>query len=643
MTERLETNSDGKRPTQETERRLVSLTQPLASVGVLGMLLTAAFTVIDVGLRAFNASPITALNEFVSLIMAVSIIACLPAGLARRVGLDVDMLSRAMGPRTTATLRVAGHFLLLIFMALLAWRLGAAAVAEGARGQTTIILGLPTAPFLWTIAGILTLCVPVQFFVVGFEIAAKVRGAGRRTAVLWGGLAACGLVVLAFALVPKAVIAPFMPAGAAGLAIAFFALLWVLILLLVPIGPALGLTGLLGAAALLGLEPALSVLGTEAQSFLTNESLATLPLFLLMGAFAGVAGLSSDIFQLAQALFGHRRGGLAVATIGGCAGFGALTGSSLATAVVIGKVALPEMKRRGYADSLALGSVAAGGTLGQLVPPSTVLIIYAFLVEQSVGKLFIAAILPAILATLLYVLVIVIAVRLNPSLVPRAQKRDWGHILPLALRCWGVLALFGAVFGGLYGGVFTEIEAAAVGAVGAFLFALLRGRLRREVFWSVMAETTSAIALIYVLIFGAVMFSFFIGATQLPNILSNFLRAENIAPLLIVLIFVAAYLVLGTIMESFTMMVITAPVFAIAVADLGYSPIWWGIITVVCVETGMITPPFGLNLFVMKSIAPNVPLGTVYRGVMPFCAADLVRIGILIAFPSIALWLPSLM
>ncbi|MCW5774749.1 MAG: TRAP transporter large permease, partial [Rhodospirillaceae bacterium] len=324
-------------------------------------------------------------------------------------------------------------------------------------------------------------------------------------------------------------------------------------------------------------------------------------------------------------------------------GFGALTGSSLATAVVIGKVALPEMKRRGYADTLALGSIAAGGTLGQLVPPSTVLIIYGFLVEQSIGKLFIAAILPALLATLLYLIVVMIVVRAKPSLVPPAQKRDWGAIIPLVLRCWGVLLLFGLVFGGLYGGFFTEIEAAAVGAVGAFLFALLRGRLRRDVFWSVMAETTSAIALIYILIFGAVMFSFFIGATQLPNILSAFLRAENLAPLVVILIFIAAYLVLGTIMESFTMMVITAPVFAIAVADLGYSPIWWGIITVVCVETGMISPPFGLNLFVLKSIAPGVPLGAVYRGVLPFCLADLLRIAILIAVPWIALWLPSLM
>ncbi|MCW5772562.1 MAG: TRAP transporter large permease subunit, partial [Rhodospirillaceae bacterium] len=342
MTESAERMSDGAVSAPTAERRVVSFTQPIASLGVLGMLVTAAFTVLDVVLRAFDASPITALNEFVSLVMAVSIVTCLPAGLARRVGLDVDLGARLIGKRGTVALRITGHFLLLIFMALLAWRLGAAAVAEGARGQKTIILGLPTAPFLWTITGLLALCVPVQAFVTGGEIRSTVRGASGRHAALIGGLLICALAAIAFVLVPKSAISPFLPTGAAGLALAFFGLLWVLILLMVPIGPALGLTGLLGAAALLGLDPALSVLGTEAQSFLTNESLATLPLFLLMGAFAGVAGLSSDIFQLAQALIGHRRGGLALATIGGCAGFGALTGSSLATAVVIGKVALPE-------------------------------------------------------------------------------------------------------------------------------------------------------------------------------------------------------------------------------------------------------------------------------------------------------------
>ncbi|HEX5690077.1 MAG TPA: TRAP transporter large permease subunit, partial [Roseiflexaceae bacterium] len=321
---------DGKKleSSSRSERQMVSLTQRIASIGVLGMLVTAVFTVVDVALRSLNASPIIALNEFVSLVMAVSIVLCLPAGLARRVGLDVDILARVLGQRGTARMRIVGHFLLLIFMALLAWRLGAAAVAEGARGQKTIILGLPTAPFLWVITITLGICVPVQLFVTASEIAARIADRRKRLATLLGGLAVAALVVAAFLIVPREFVAHFLPSSVTGLAILFFAVLWVFILLLVPIGPALGLIGVLGAGVLMGMEPSLSVLGTEAQAFLTNESLATLPLFLLMGSFAGVAGLSTDIYQLAQALFGHRRGGLAMATIGGCAGFGALTGSS---------------------------------------------------------------------------------------------------------------------------------------------------------------------------------------------------------------------------------------------------------------------------------------------------------------------------
>ena len=453
------------------------------------------------------------------------------------------------------------------------------------------------------------------------------------------GLLIC--VALALAYVPRNAAMALLPATPAGLAIWFFCFLWVVILLLMPLGPAMGFAGILGTAALMGMDPSLTVFGSEAKKFLTNESLATLPLFLLMGSFAATAGLSGDIYALAHAVLGHRRGGLALATIGGCAGFGALTGSSLATAVTIGKIALPEMKQRGYADTLAAGCVAAGGTLGQIVPPSTAIIIFAFLTEESIGKMFVGAIGPAVVAIFLYMLTVWLLVRINPSLSPTRPERGWHDVGPALVRCWGAFLLFGLVIGGLYGGIFTETEAASVGAFGAFLFALFRGKLKGGALWSVMAETTATIAMIYTLILGAVTFSFFIGATRLPDLLGDFIRDANIAPLLVVCIFIVAYLLLGMVMESFAMMVITVPVFAPIIGDMGYSMIWWGLITVICVETGMISPPFGLNLFVLKSIAPDTSLTTIYRGVVPFALADIVRVAILVAFPAIILWLPK--
>lgn len=623
------------------ERRCVAIAERISFIGVVGMLVIASLTVTDVVLRALFNAPLTGLNEIVSLTLAMAVAACLPAGVARRIGLDIDILCRFMSAEMQARLRMVGQFVLLAFLIVLAWRVGVFARELEASRLTTIILGLPQAPFLWAVTALLAVCIPVQLVIACADLLECVRGKRAPGAAIALAFAVLLLLGLAAAYVPRDAVMPFLPGTPAGLAGWFFCALWLIILLLMPLGPAMGFAGILGIAALMGMDPALTVLGSETKKFLTNESLATLPLFLLMGSFAATAGLSSDIYALAHAVLGRRRGGLALATIGGCAGFGALTGSSLATAVTIGKIALPEMKQRGYADTLATGCVAAGGTLGQIVPPSTAIIIFAFLTEESIGKMFVAAIGPAIVAVTLYLLTVALLVRVDPTLCPARHDRGWSDIGRALARAWGAFLLFGLVVGGLYGGIFTETEAAAVGAFGAFLFALFRGKLKGGALWSVMAETTATIAMIYMLIIGAVMFSFFVGATRLPDLLGTYIRDMSIAPILVVGIFIVAYLLLGMVMESFAMMVITVPVFAPIIGDLGYSMIWWGLITVMCVETGMISPPFGLNLFVLKSIAPDISLTTIYRGVVPFALADLVRVAILVAFPAIILWLPS--
>jgi tripartite ATP-independent transporter DctM subunit len=622
------------------EQRCVALTGRISFIGVAGMLAIAGLTVTDVALRALFNSPLTGLNEIVSLTLAMAVAACLPSGTARRIGLDIDILNRFLSPGLQARLRMIGQFVLLAFLIVLAWRVGAfAGELENSR-LTTIILGLPQAPFIWAVTALLAVCIPVQLVLAFGDLLECTQGRRTPGAAIAIALVILAAITLAAVFLPRSTVMTFLPATPAGQAGWFFCFLWLIILLLMPLGPALGFAGILGTAALMGTDPSLTVFGSETKKFLTNESLATLPLFLLMGSFAATAGLSADIYALAHAILGRRRGGLALATIGGCAGFGALTGSSLATAVTIGKIALPEMKQRGYADTLATGCVAAGGTLGQIVPPSTAIIIFAFLTEESIGKMFVAAVGPAIVAVTLYLLTVSLLVRVDPSLCPTRHDRGWSDVGPALVRAWGAFLLFGLVVGGLYGGIFTETEAASVGAFGAFLFALFRGKLKGGAFWSVMAETTATIAMIYMLIIGAVMFSFFIGATRLPDLLGAYIRDMSIAPILVVTIFIVAYLLLGMVMESFAMMVITVPVFAPIIGDMGYSMIWWGLITVMCVETGMISPPFGLNLFVLKSIAPDTSLTTIYRGVVPFALADVVRVAILVAFPAITLWLP---
>jgi tripartite ATP-independent transporter DctM subunit len=621
----------------------VKIGQRIASIGVLGILCIAFLTVIDVTLRGTIGKPILGLNEITGLLVAVAIAGCLPAGVARRVTLTIDLIGDAVPESTARVLRAFGSAMLLLFFVLLTWRVGVVAKELADTREVTTILGWQASPFVWVVTVLLAICVPMQLMVLASDCAqvAKVNTAVGRITVLVLGMVVfvsiLGLTVGWGAIHPM--VANLAGGSPTAVALKFFCLMWVAVLLLVPIGPAMGIPGFLGLAALLGLGPALSVVGSETKRFLTSEELAVLPLFLLMGAFASRAGLSSDIYRFAQAVFGGLRGGLCHATIVACAGFGALTGSSLATTATVGNVALPEMRGRGYASFLATGSVAAGGTLGQLLPPSSAIVIYALMTEESIGRLFAGALLPALLTVILYLFTIALLTRIHPDSAPQGRPIDFGEIGRSAIGCWGAALLMFLVLGGIYSGFLTISESASVGAAGAFLFALFRKRLTGGIFWSVMAETTATVALIYSLIFGAVIFSFFMGATQLPKLLIETVQAWQLQPIMVIAILVVTYLILGIVMDAFAMMVITVPIFAPLVADLGYSPIWWGILTIVCMEAGQISPPFGINLFVMAGIAPDVPVRTVYKGVWPFFGADLVKILILIACPFLVTWL----
>lgn len=632
------------------EGLLLGVTRPVAFIGVLGMLIVAGVTVANVVMRWLFGGGIAGLNEIIAMIFAVAVAATLPAGAAQRINLRVDLLENLMSARLSRSLSIVGGLLLAVFFALLARELLGYATRMSAQARTTSILGWPVGPFMYAVAilAILTALVQAAISLTDLRhLAGATEGEARQShpavlALVSATLASFVLLavyaLLDFQGLARLVQSAPMPAVAVS-----FVLLWLALLLLVPIAAVMGLLGVFGTALFLGWQPAFNVFSSEAVGFLTNSQVAALPLFLMMGSFAAVAGLSDDVYRLAQAMLGRFRGGLALATVGGCAGFGAVTGSSLATTATFGRISLPQMKARGYAPTLANGCIAAGGTLGSLIPPSAPIILFALLTEASIGQLFIAAVIPALLAVLLYLVTIVIVVRLDPASAPQVVSAEPGARRAALAGCGPVFGLFGVVIGGLYTGVFTATESAAVGAVSAFLIALFRGQLNRTRFWTVMGETTAVTAMIYGLIFGALTFSFFVGVTQLPEMLTSFVGDLGLAPIAVIFVLVIAYLLLGSVMDSYAIMLITVPVVTPLVLGLGYDLIWWGIVMLIVVETGLITPPFGINLFILRSLQSDVPLSTIFRGTVPFVLADFTRLTLLILVPALALWLPQTM
>jgi len=616
----------------------------VSALAVLGMLCGAIVIVADVLMRWLAGSAVVALNEVMSQIFAMAVALTLPAGAVRRVNLKVDLLAGHFGPQLSRGLAGAGSALLAVFFGLLAWKTFGLALRYHSQGRETLLLQWPLAPTYFVVAGAAGLAALAQLRNTWIDLRGEgAAGAERTTPAGYAVLAAFALVLggaLAWAAIDFAGISTFAQTRPGAFVLIAFGLLWLGVFLQLPLAPVSGLIGLGGTALFISWGSAGNVFATDAGEFLTNAQVATLPLFLMMGSFAVAAGISDDIYRLANAVLGGVRGGLAYATVAGCAGFGAVSGSSIATAATFGRIALPEMKARGYAPSFSSGTVAAGGTLGALVPPSGAIILFALLTEQSIATLFIAAMVPAALALLLYFGAIWVVVRRADVHDGDAMREPLGPALIGALP---VALLFGAVIGGLYGGVFTATESAAVGAVGAFTLALLRGRLNRRSFLSVMSETTQTTALIYGLIFGALIFSFFVNMGQAPDMVTRWIASFDARPVVILAALVLFYLLLGSVMDSFAVMVITVPVVTPLVTGLGYDVYYWGVLMLVVVEIGLITPPFGINLFVLKSLQPEVNLGQVMRGVLPFVAADMIKIALLIAFPAIALWLPGTM
>lgn len=421
------------------------------------------------------------------------------------------------------------------------------------------------------------------------------------------------------------------------------ALMLLLIFIHVPIGVAMGISGVLTFGLIRGsLGPALSLFGTETVSKVASLELSVVPLFLLMGAFATFGGLSADLYRIAYAFIGHVRGGLAIATIGGCAGFGAICGSSIATATTMTRVALPEMMNRNYSERLSTGSIAAGGTLGMLIPPSIILVLYGVLTEQFVKTLFVAALIPAILAVGLHIVTIMILVRRNPTLAPEGDVLPWSEGWKALRNGWAAVLLMIVVTGGIYAGIFSVNESAAVGAFLAFVIAVARRRLSLSGFWAALRDTAATTSMIYLMIIGASIFTYSVTLSGLPEIIVNAIRDTGLPGIWVVILLMVMYLILGAIFDTISSMVITIPFVFPLILGYGYDPVWWGILTVMVIEIGMITPPIGMNVFVMKAMLPETKLGTIYAGVGPFILADIIRLAILIAFPALSLVLVDL-
>ena len=417
----------------------------------------------------------------------------------------------------------------------------------------------------------------------------------------------------------------------------------VMCFLRIPIAVAMGLMGFLGVAYMRdwNFAPALAMVQTKIYETGRNYHFSVVPLFILMGSFVTRAGMSQELFRAANAFVGHLRGGLAMAAIVACAGFGAICGSSIATAATMAKVAYPAMRRIGYSEGLAASSVCAGGTLGILIPPSTVMVLYGIMTETNIGKLFAAGIVPGILATALLCVAVQWIVWRDPSAGPPGQRSTWAERFLAVKDVWAVAMLFLVVMGGIYGGFFTATEGAGVGAFGALIFAVARGALSWSDFLDSLVESARTTGMLFAILTGAFMFTEFINYTTMPDDLKR--MVSGMSPFMVIAVISVIYLILGMVMEELAMVLLTVPVLFPLIVHLGFDPIWFGIYVVVIVEIGMISPPVGMNLFVILAMLKSVSTRTLYRGIIPFCIADVIRLIILIAFPTISLWLPSFM
>lgn len=622
------------------DRGTISIARGINGVGVTALTLLMLLTAVDVCLRYVFNRPITGSYELSEFMMAILVAFGLAYTAVHRGHINVDLLVTKTTLRSQAVINSVTALLSVGFFVLMTWRTMLYAEKLGADGYTSQSLAMPIYPFAYAVAFGCAILVLVLLIYLRDQLQEVIKG----TTFPLSALSLSG-ILLVFLLFMTPLFGNWFPWQIAPFTAGLLGIVLLLVLLFsgMPIALAMGLVGFLGMAYVNGLKPGLHVMGTTPHTISSSYSMSVIPLFVLMGALCYHAGLSKELYFAVYRWIGHFPGGLAMATIGACASFAAVSGSSVATTATMGMVALPEMKRYKYDPGLAAGSIAAGGSIGILIPPSVILVLYGILTEQSIGKLFAAGFIPGILEALFYMITIYILCKRNPLLGPKGERATFKERMGSLRATWGVVALFVLVIGGIYMGVFTPTEAAGAGAFGALIFSLGRRRLSWKMFTDSVEETSKTTAMVFLILIGAALLGYFLAVTRLPFELSSWVSGLEVNRYIILGMIVLLYLVLGAIMSSLAMIVLTVPIIFPVVEALGFDPIWFGIIIVRVVEIGQITPPVGINVYVLKGVAKDMSLEGIFRGVFPFLIADLCHVALLVAVPQLATFLPSLM
>ncbi len=619
------------------EQRVEPIAKKLNAAGACTGLIMVVLVTLHVLSRAIFRKPLMGTVELEELMIVILVFCGMAYTQIKGNHISVDFLILRFSEGVRNLIAIFTSVITFCLLLALSWQSVVLSLTYLDEGQATFQLQIPLFWVLWIIA--------IGFFLFGLHVLtdllkqiSKALTQDRRTGAVISLALGIGLVILPF------IFSWFefeleIEYGQ------YLAIIFLLIFLFsgMLIGPALAFLGYLGMASLFGPGAGLGLFKTVPYSMTAAYSLCVIPFFILMGELCFQAGLSEKLYAAAYKWVGHFRGGLSMATVLACGAFSAVSGSSLATAATLGAVSLPEMKRYKYADTLATGSIAAGGTIGILIPPSVVLIIYGILVEVSIAELFFAGIIPGLISLLYYVIAIVVWTRIDPKVGPPGPRTRFREKVTSLKDTWEVICLFLLIMGGIYGGLFTPTEAGAIGATGALLVGLLRRRIKGQNLYESLLATGRTTSMAFLVVIGTAIYGYFLTSTQLPMELANFTVELDVPPFVIIMAIIMICFGLGCIMGTLPLIFITVPIFAPVVETLGYDLIWFGVIVVVISEIGMITPPVGINVYIMKGIAKDVPLATVFKGIFPFLLADFARLITLIAFPWLTLFLPTLL
>jgi tripartite ATP-independent transporter DctM subunit len=615
-----------------------SFTRFINGVGVFFLAVMMLVTTVDVLSRFFFNLPITGSIEITGFLLVLTILLGIPYAAARKQHVTIDILTYKVSERVGLVLNSITLFIAITLFAVIVWRSIDYALLMNSMNRVTAVLRMPISPFVLVVAFgfALTGCVLLITLLRNVEQGVK----NWKQAAVW---TIAGICILALLYVTTAWLGDLpwrvglMTAGLIGLCLLFIAFLTGL-----PVFTSLILAGFVGMCYLRGTNAGLSIMGSSPFGTVSHYTFSVIPLFVLMGEFCFFAGIGRDLYDMAYKWLGPLPGGLSMGTVGACGGFAAVCGDSMATAVTMGTVAIPEMKRYHYDSRLAAGCVAAGGTLGVLIPPSLAFILYALLADQSIALLFIAGILPGILLVLLFMLSIYLRARRDPKLGPPGPRTTMREKIYSLKGVWATLILFAVVIGGMYIGVFTPTEGGGIGAFGALVIGVARRRLAWNGILSSLLEAGKISAVCIGILLGAQVFGVFMAASKLPIDLANYVAQLPVPALVILIAILVIYLFLGCLMPAIPMLILTVPIFYPVVTSMGYDPIWFGVIMVLMFEMAVITPPMGINVLALQTVTKDISLSDMFRGVLPFLVVMIFCVIILIIFPQIALFLPNL-